>query len=758
MKQATWHTCQDGRYSGWPLPLRPVIHFVLVLALLALVQPGYAQRPAQPRLADAGIEARVSALLAKMTLEEKIAYLRNVAGAPSKLPDPGSAEALHGVVAAGTFGGGRPIPTTSFGQVIGMGETWDPVLIERAGVAMGYEARYITQSKRYSRPTLVLWAPNADLARDPRWGRTEESYGEDAFLTGTMAAAFTRGIQGDNPKYWQAASLVKHFFANSNETTRGGSSSNFDERLMREYYSVPFRMAFLDGGAHSFMTSYNAWNGTPMTVHPILKSLLLPEWHTDGIISSDAGAVENLVALHKFAPTPEDGYAASVKAGINQFLSFSRDDQITPAVKDGKLTEADLDAAIRGRLRTSIRLGLMDPAADAPYAAIGREGEPEPWTQPAHKELARRVVEESIVLLKNDSAFLPLDRSKVKKIAVIGPNADRVLTGGLYDPVMLYTISPLAGIRSLAGPGATVTYTPDNRDGAAEKAAKAADVAIVVVGDTPFCGTANLFEAFSMDASTKPCPDPGWAREGRDRETLDLTEEAMVKAVHAANPNTVLALVSGLPFAVNWSQEHLPAILHLAHASQEQGTALAEALFGDVNPAGRVTQTWPTSVSQLPPMMDYDIRHGRTYMYATARPLYAFGHGLSYTAFAYSNLRLSRKHVSTADSVTVTVDVKNAGKRDGDEVVQLYAAHVGSAVPRPIQELKAFQRIAIEAGATKTVSFDLPVHSLAYWDEARHAFRVEADRVEVRVGAASDDIRLKDEFLVSGEAKATAKK
>jgi beta-glucosidase len=355
-------------------------------------------------------------------------------------------------------------------------------------------------------------------------------------------------------------------------------------------------------------------------------------------------------------------------------------------------------------------------------------------------------------------ARAPVKIGKVKKIAVIGPNADKVLVGGLYDPVMLYSISPLAGIRSLAGPGATVTYTPDNRDGAAEKAAKAADVAVVVVGDTPFCGTTNLFEAFSRDASTKPCPDPGWAREGRDRETLDLTEEAMVKAVHAANPNTVLALVSGLPYAVNWSQEHLRAILHLAHASQEQGTALAEALFGDVNPAGRVTQTWPTSVSQLPPMMDYDVRHGRTYMYSTAKPLYAFGHGLSYTAFTYSNLRLSKKHASSADSITVTVDVKNTGKRDGDEVVQLYAAHMGSAVPRPMQELKAFKRMAIEAGATRTVSFDLPVRSLAYWDEARQAFRVEADRVEVRVGAASDDIRLKDEFSVSPETKATAKK
>jgi len=667
------------------------------------------------------------------------------------VPDPGSAEALHGVVARAPFGRGESIPTTSFGQVFGMGETWDPTLIQQAGAAMGYEARYITQSKRYNHPALVLWAPNAELARDPRWGRNEESYGEDPFLTGTMAVAFVRGIQGNDPNYWQAASLIKHFFANSNETTRGGSSSNFDDRLMREYYSVPFRMAFVEGGARSYMTAYNAWNGIPMAVHPILKSLLLAQWHTNGTVSSDLGATEHVVGLHKYKATLEDAYAASVKAGVNQFLTFSREDYITPAIKEGKLTEADVDAAIRGKLRTAIHLGLMDKPSEVPYSTIGHDGEPEPWTLPAHKDLARRVVEESIVLLKNDSAFLPLDRNKVKKIAVIGPNADKVLVGGLYDPEMPYSISPLEGIRHNAGSGVTVTYTPDNKDGAAEKAARAADIAIVVAGDKPFCGSSSPIDAFNPDASTKPCPDPGWGREGRDRRTLNLTDETLVKAVYSANPHTALVLISGYPFAVNWSQEHLPAILHLAHASQEQGTGLAEVLFGDINPAGRVTQTWPVSVSQLPPMMDYDIRHGRTYMYSKVKPLYAFGHGLSYTKFAYSNLRLSSKHISPDAPVTVTLNVKNTGTRDGDEVVQLYVVHKGSSVPRPLQELKAFRRITLGAAESKTISFELSAGSLAYWDEAHNQFHVESDRIEVRVGSASDDIRLKDALSVIGE-------
>jgi beta-glucosidase len=719
------------------------------MAFVAFLQLGHAKQATQQAI-EAKINSQVDAQLAQMPLAQKIAYLRDFMYKDAKLPTIGFAEALHGVVGTVLYGPAKQIATTSFGQVIGMGETWDPELIQRAGRVTGYEARYITQSKKYNRTMLALWAPNADLARDPRWGRTEESYGEDPFLAGTMSAAYVRGIQGDNPRYWLAASLVKHFLANSNETARGGSSSNFGERLFYEYYSVPFRMAFADGGSRSFMASYNAWNGVPMTVNPILKTVVRDQWHVDGIVSTDAGAIENLVSLHKYAATMEDAYVACVKAGVNQLLPVKMDptDYIAMAVKDGKLTEADLDAAIRGKIRTTIRLGLLDPPASVPYSQIGREGEPEPWTLPAQKELARRVVEESVVLLKNEDAFLPLNKNKVKNIAVIGPDADKVQTGGLYDGVLSYAVTPLDGIRQHAGSDAHVTFSPDNSNGVAVEAAKKADVAIVVVGNKPFCGDKEMFGQFSENASSKPCSDPGWGREGRDRESLDLTEESLVKSVYAANPHTVLVLVSGFPFAVNWSQEHVPTILHIAHASQEQGNGLAEVLFGEYNPAGRVTQTWPTSLSQLPPMMDYDITHGRTYMYFTGKPLYAFGHGLSYTTFSYSNLKTVLPGTSTDGTILVTLEVKNSGQLAGDEVVQIYVSHKSSQVLRPILELKAFRRISLAAGATRTVQFNIPVQSLAYWDETSHAFRVETDNLQIGAGSASDDIRLRSTVTV----------
>src|SRR6185369_16762492 len=317
---------------------------------------------------------------------------------------------------------GRPsvVPTTQFPQAVGLGETWDPELIRQLAAAEGFETRYMFQSK-YSRGGLVVRAPNSDLARDPRWGRTEESYGEDPFLNGTMTVAFVKGLQGDDPKYWMTASLMKHFLANSNEDGRGSSSSNFDERLFREYYSVPFRMGITEGGSRAFMASYNAVNGTPMEVNPILKKIAVAEWGNDGIMCTDGGAMTNLVTEHKRYATLAEASAESVKAGINQFL----DKHVEPtreAIQKGLLTEAEIDQSLRGVFRVMIRLGMLDPAAMVPYSKIG-SGE-EPWTTDKHKALARLATQKSIVLLKNERDTLPLDKNKVKSIAVIGPYAN----------------------------------------------------------------------------------------------------------------------------------------------------------------------------------------------------------------------------------------------------------------------------------------------------------------------------------------------
>jgi beta-glucosidase len=501
-------------------------------------------------------EERAANILSLMTVDEKIAALGNPALQRLGIPGFGTAEGIHQAMLGGGFGGGRAIPTTSFSQVYGMGETWDPALIQRAGAAEGYEARYATQSEKYKRNALVLMGPTSDLARDPRWGRTDESFGEDPFLTGRMAAAFAKGIQGDDPRRWQAASLLKHPFANSNETTRGSSSSNFDERLMREYYSVPFRMAFVEGGAKSYMAAYNAWNGIPMVVNPVLKDVVSGEWNAGWIVTPDAGAMGHVVNLHKSFKTPLEANVAALKLGVgNLGGGFGRGggpttaDLMKQALREGLITEADLDGALAGKYKTMAILGLLDPAgtvayANAPYANIGAGDEPEPWTSEKHK-VAREVARESVVLLKNEKGMLPLNRAGLKSVAVVGPRAARVLFD-FYSGSTPYAISVLQGVLDKAGATITVRTADDTNDAVA--AAKASDVAIVVVGNDPMCGAANPGAAFNPDASTKPCAEPGEGREGRDREKLDLppAQEDLIRQVYAANPKTIVVLITSI--------------------------------------------------------------------------------------------------------------------------------------------------------------------------------------------------------------------
>jgi beta-glucosidase len=626
-----------------------------------------------------------------------------------------------------------------------MGETWDPDLVQKAAGVQGHEARFITQTPGYNRQILMQWGPQSDLARDPRWGRSEEVYGEDAFFNGTMAVAFIHGLQGGDskygPKYWQAAALMKHFLANTNENGRGSSSSDFDDRLFWEYYSVPFRMGFQQGGAVGVMASYNAWNGTPMGVNPILKSIVIDQWGAD-VVSSDGGAVTNLVKLYHRYPTQEAAVVACLKAGINQFLDVYKD-EVHAALKDGSLTEADIDAALARKYRVTIKLGLLDPPGQVAYSMV--KDAPEPWTTDADKSVSKQMALESVTLLKNEHGALPLAKDKVKSIAVIGPLANSV-HWDWYGGIPPYATTPLDGIKAELGPNVTVTYTADNANGTAVAAAKAADVAIVVVGNDPTCGP-DMAHDWIADG-TKPCADPGDGREGRDRVTLALAQEELVKAVHAANPKTVMVLVSSFPYTINWSQQTIPAILHMTHASQDEGTALAQVLFGDYTPGGHLTETWPASMDQLPPMMDYDIRHGRTYMYFRAKPLYPFGYGLSYTTFGYSHLRTDAPSVAKDGAVTVFVDVTNTGHVAGDTVVQLYVRYPKSKVSRPGEQLQGFKRVNLAPGQTKTVEIPLKASQLAYWNTAKNAFEVETQPVTLMVGDSSADIKLSQALAV----------
>jgi beta-glucosidase len=679
------------------------------------------------------VEERVNNIVSLMTLKEKIACLGTDPSVP-RLGIKGSdqIEGLHGAALGGPggWGGPNPIPTTQFPQAVGLGETWDSAIVRLAAEAEGEEARYIFQ--KYHRGGIVIRAPNADLDRDPRWGRSEESYGEDPFLTGTLATSFVKGLQGDDPKYWRAASLLKHFMANSNEDGRAGSSSNFDQRLLREYYSVPFRMGIMNGGARAFMTAYNAVNGIPMAANPVLKSMVMKEWGFDGIVCTDAGALTNMVEAHHYYHKMDEAAAGAIHAGINQFLDWYLD-AVHGALKHGLVTEQDIDEDIKGNFRVMIRMGLLDPPEMVPYSKIGKG--PEPWLQPEHRAIARAITQESIVLLKNDGNLLPFNKQTLKSIAVIGPYANQVLLDW-YSGTPPYSVSPLAGIQQKAGGGIKVSYAPDGND--AVKLAHWSDVAIVVVGNHPTC-----------DAKWAVCPLPSDGKEGIDRKSITLDQEELIKKVYAANPKTIVVLRSSFPYAINWTQANVPAIVHMAHNSEEEGNALADVLFGDFNPGGRLVDTWPQSINDLPPMMDYNIRNGRTYMYFKGTPLYPFGYGLSYTTFKYSNLRISTNSLRATGQVTVFADIANTGSRAGDEVVQMYVQYPQSQVARPIKELRGFTRITVRPGETRTVKFALSGEALAYFDDASGRFAVEKGTVNLLIGASSADIRLQKTLTVT---------
>ena len=723
--------------------MRRLLITVLLLAAAILAPARLASQGAahdypfrDPALAD---EARITDLISRMTLAEKIECMGIRASVP-RLGVVGSPhiEGYHGVAQGGpsNWGQRNPTATTQFPQAYGLGATWDADLVRRVAAQEALEARYLYQSPKYSRSGLIVRAPNADLARDPRWGRTEEVYGEDSFHAGVLATAFTRGLQGDDPRYWTTAALLKHFLANSNEDGRNSSSSNFDERLWREYYAWPFERAVREGGSRALMAAYNAVNGTPAHVHPMWRDIVMREWGVDGIICTDGGGLRLLVTDHKAFPDLPAAAAACVKAGINHFLDRQQE-PLAEAVKRGPVAESDLDAALRGLFRVSLRLGLLDPPERVPYARIGAAGDPEPWARPETRAFVREVTRKSIVLLKNSIGLLPIDRQRTRSLLVVGPLANTVLLDW-YSGTPPYAVSPRQGLERVgaAAPAGSravgVTWVGEFGEAALE-AAKTRDAVVVCVGNHP-----------EGNAGWALVTSPSEGKEAVDRKAITLPpgQEEFIRRLYDANPNTIVVVVANFPVAMPWAAANASTILQMTHASQEQGTALADVIFGDYNPGGKTTQTWPRSLDDLPPMMDYDIRHGRTYMYARAEPQYPFGYGLSYTTFAFANLAVSKRSVALADTATVSVDVTNTGKRDGDEVVQVYARFPGSPIERPAKKLVGFARVTVAAGQTRRVGIPVRGTDLAYWDVARHAWALERTQVEFMVGNSSADAAL----------------
>ena len=719
------------------------------LAALVWATVATAGLPAQTpdyRNPDLPLERRVSDLVSRLTLEEKVSQMQDVAPAIGRLEIPAYNwwnEALHGVARSGL--------ATSFPQAIGLAATWDDSLIFRMATVISDEARakhheYARQGSRARYQGLTFWSPNINLFRDPRWGRGQETYGEDPFLTGRLAVQFIRGMQGDDPRYLKTVATVKHFAVHSGpEPERHTFDAVVSERDLRESYLPHFAAGIQQGRAYSLMCAYNRVDGSPACGSDLLlKDILRGEWGFSGYIVSDCGAINDISERHKVAPTAAAAAALAVKAGTD--LECGRVyANLVDAVTQGLITEQAIDSAVKRLFLARFRLGMFDAPERVRWAQIPMSV----LDQPAHRALARQVARESIVLLKNAGSLLPL-RKDLGTIAVIGPNADdwRMLLGN-YEGQPADPITPLRGIREAVSGTTRVLYArgSDLVDGAsadsgllaeAVRVAQQADAVVLCLGLTA-----------RLEGEEMPVAIEGFRGGDRTRIDLPAAQERLLERIVAVGKPTVLVLMSGSALAVNWAEAHIPAIVEAWYGGQAAGSALADVLFGDYNPGGRLPVTFYKSVDDLPPFSDYRMA-GRTYRFFKGTPLYPFGYGLSYTTFAYRNLRASAERLGSRDTLIVSVDVTNTGRRPGDEVAQLYVRHLGSRVERPNEDLRGFRRVTLKPGETRTIEFSLPASSLAYWNPDGHRWVVEEESLELAVGASSTDIRVRRRIQVLG--------
>jgi beta-glucosidase len=623
-------------------------------------------------------------------------------------------EGVHGHLARGA---------TIFPQAIGMASTWNPDLVREIGSVIAEETRAVGGHQTYS--------PVLDLGRDPRWGRTEETYGEDPYLASRLAVAMVEGLQGESLADGHSIVASPKHFGGHGEPL-GGRDSNMEgitERDLREIHLVPFQAAFEEAGALGAMSAYSMIDGIPCTANKkLLTEILREEWGFGGYVVSDYGAIEDLQTRHRIAATPKEAVKKAVEAGVDSHLGgLEFVGPLVELIEEGQVSEETVDRAVGRILRIKFLLGLFeDPYVDPDRAAQVCDSQ-------EHRKLALRAAREAIVLLKNEDDLLPLDKEGIESILVTGPNADtpRNQLGDYsgWSPV----VTVLDGIKAKVVPGADVRYVKGcdtkgtSTEGIAEavEAARESDVAIVVVG-----GTSWTVE--------------GTSGEGADRATLNLpgVQEELLKAVHETGTPVVVVLINGRPLTVNWAVEHVPAILEAWYPGEEGGNAVADVLFGDYNPGGKLPITFPRTEGQLPLYYNYK-PSGRAYDYVftSFQPLFEFGYGLSYTQFEYSNLEITLETVGPAGKVKVSVDVQNAGDRKGDEVVQLYLNDVVSSVVTPLRELKGFKRVALNAGEKKRVEFTLTPDHLSLLD--RHLERVvESGTFEVMIGGLTGNFEV----------------
>jgi beta-glucosidase len=741
--------------SGWSLADR---------AEAASLQPVSAAAAAGTTSPDTGPIAmehfdaarrRAAGLVAQMTLDEKISQFGHQVPAIPRLNLPAfnyyASEALHGLIHQG--------PVTSFPLPLAMGCSWNPALMHRVFTAVSDEIW--AWHKKNGQGLAMFSPPTVNMGtRDPRWGRIGENFSEDPVLVSKLAAQTIHGMQGDNPRFLKTVACAKHFIANDTEDDREETSASVDPRSFWEYYSRGFEACVREGRVFTVMSSYNAMNGIPTTANPfLLTELLRNRWGFRGYVVSDCDAVGDITHTHHFVPTFAEASALAVNAGCDINCGTTLPNFLGEAVDQMLISEETIGQSLTRSLTGRILLGDLDPQDESPYHTIPISC----LESPEHRELCRETGRQSVVLFKNENSTLPLNASSIAKLALIGPMASVCYLGN-YSGGPEHLVSPLDGILEQFGiqppvrpttvqkgpwweqkpdttplpaktftngkvqiayePGCTVTGDKDQQKfDAAVNAARGVDAVLLFVGD-----------------------DEQIDSEGHDRTFLHLpgVQHDLVQAVYAANPKTILVISSNCPVSVLWEHDHLPALVGGMFLGQEQGHALADVLFGACNPGGKLSTTWYRHTSDLPDFHSYNIRYGRTYLYFQGAPLYPFGHGLSYTTFQYSNLQVAGGSLQPGGSLSVAMQLTNAGKRDGDEVVQFYVHVAGGTVQRPIRQLVAFERVHLAAGASQTVRFTLGHDDLALrsWDETKYAFVVEPGTVDLLLGSSSADIRL----------------
>ena len=687
------------------------------------------------------IETRVRDLVARLTLQEKIGQLVYNAPAIPRFNIPSYdywSEALHGVARSGR--------ATVFPQAIGMAATWNPMLVRRVASAIGDEVRAkhheAVRRNGFSghNQGLNVWSPNVNIFRDPRWGRGQETWGEDPFFTGEMGAAFVRGIQGDHPKYLKTAACAKHYAVHSGpEKDRHHFNASVSERDLRETYLPAFKKLVTEARVEAVMGAYNRTNDEPCCAsQKLLVDILRGEWEFEGHVVSDCGALADIHDHHHVTAGAPESAALAIKHGCDLDCGGVYE-QLGIAIQRGLVAEADVDLALTRVLTSRFKLGLFDPPGAVPYASISTSI----INCVEHRALARRAAVESIVLLKNKGNILPI-APDVRSIFVTGSNAAdvHVLLGNYYGiSETLTTI--LQGIIQRVPEGVRVDYRPGTTlvqlgrgpINYAMHGAASYDLTIACLGTSPLMEGEEGESILSEQAG--------------DRVNIGLpsTQVDFIKRLAASGAKIVLVLTGGSAIALGEIADLVEAIVFVWYPGQEGGAAVADVLFGDANPAGRLPITFYQSVDQLPPFEDYNMT-GRTYRYMTQAPFYPFGYGLSYTHFEYANLKMEAFEIPADGRINISLDVRNDGDRAGDEVVQLYVCYPDSKVARPAKELRGFQRVSLAPGESKTVTFTLEAHQLVYYGNG--GFVIEPGTVQVMIGSSSANVRLTGKFRIRG--------